>query len=416
MRGIWLIIIIVAICVLAGLLLFLFLFRGQSMTVESPASEENLGGTLSLSTDRDSSEINPAVGVTDISPEEIAARGTIVDINEDEASARLQILQRVIDSAVISPTLSAEEAHIQYYDVYDEEIRTTNLVGDDQQTLDFPLHIVGKIIWANDKNSYVYESPGEGTFFAGLDGEEDVALGDLVKSPVFVGPDNVLAYHFADLAHDNSTVSIGNPAQGLQDYLVLARLRGNVIVKNIPGTEKIAYYLSPNVNRQAAIYTVNLEGSQTEIISSKSYAMDAKWSPDGSKMVYTKLGDNGRPQLYLADGNGQNSYPLTYSTYVEKIVFSQTANKMYMAVPSELPRIADFYGKGVKTTDRIFEVDLESGEAWELYDLVATAGGFGAFNLFLSSEEKLLYFTDDTDSNLYVFNIAKFYRELAEAE
>ncbi|MFC1721489.1 TolB family protein [Patescibacteria group bacterium] len=400
-------IIIVAVVVLAGLLLYFFLFQSSTQD-KSTLSEtsESLSGTLSLSEKQDNSEANPAVGVTDISEEEITRESTMENVSEEAAAEefRVNILGMIANTEVVGGTLSANNDRVLYYDFTEEEFVSVNLLGENSVSLSATSFPAVQVVWSPDKTRLIYETPDDGQIFTFLEGSEEIPLGSFVSSPVFTDDSAEIAYYYGDSDNDISTVSLGNPETGLTKYKELASLKGNFVVRMVPTKNKVGYYLSPSLTRQSSLYTTSLDASTTEILLSNKYAFDVKWSPDGSQMVYNKLGQNGRPELWLADGDGRNQRKLTHATYIDKVVWSPQGDYLYLAVPRNLPRIIDYYEGKIKTKDNLYTVNLATGEEYLVYELTKIME-LDIRNMFMTPQGLLIYFENYYNHNLMVINV-----------
>ncbi len=78
-----------------------------------------------------------------------------------------------------------------------------------------------------------------------------------------------------------------------------------------PDGTKIAY-LSGTITEPTGIYTVNVDGTSDERISpQREYDIQAVWSPDGSMFVFDSRDQNGYPQVFIMQEDGDNRRPLS---------------------------------------------------------------------------------------------------------
>lgn len=401
-----LITIITAVCILAFLLVF-FLLSGNSEEAGSEDVSSQGRGILETAGEKSSSEkeMNPAAEVLEIE-DQVTAETEEEIVSEDEVIQELamSVVAKVVASEMVGGTLSSDSRRIFYYDFIEKEFASVNLLGRDRRTKLTTEDQAVEVVWSPDKNRVVYESITGDQIFAKLSGGEEVSLGNSISSPVFTDSSEVLAYNYSDKAAGISTVSIGNPEIGLSDYRAVVSLKGQIVVRSIPTRGKIGYYLYTGSSDQSALYTASLSREETEIIMSPSKALNVKWSPDGSHLVYNVLGANGRPELWVADGDGRNSRQINHATFIDKVVWSPDGSILYLAVPQNLPRMQNYYDGYAKTTDRLYSFDFSTGEGKLVCDLVEIAN-FDIRNMFITPQGYLIYFENYDNHNLMVLNL-----------
>ncbi|MDH5367535.1 MAG: DUF5050 domain-containing protein [Cyclobacteriaceae bacterium] len=80
--------------------------------------------------------------------------------------------------------------------------------------------------------------------------------------------------------------------------------------------DKIAYCSRYDSYSCSDIYTMNIDGSNKQLI--QSCACNPVWSPDGTKIAYQKSVDNGSSQIFVCMTDGSNMKQLT-STYSSQV-------------------------------------------------------------------------------------------------
>lgn len=392
MKKIILILIIVIVVVFTGLLLYFFVFR-------APA-QEALEGEEEVS----SGSLNPAaeVDTSNSSSQDVA-------VTEEEVVEQLGLFKQINSGVTVGATVESE-GRVQFYDYDSQSIVATTFLGDDPINLLSPMGKISRIGWSPDKKKMAYETSESKIYYADIESGEELEMNEKIKNPIFIADDKI-AYQYTDLASGSSTISVADP-QNLDSFSVVAEAKGDLWLRMMGNSGYLAYYLSPNIKRRAAIYAAGLGGgSDVSVVVGQNYALDAKWSPDGSKMVYTTLGGNGRPQLWLANGDGTKAERLPFATFVDKITWSGDSQALYFGDPKSLPRISDYYGGRNKTKDTLSMYRLGLGEV-ELHKFFAESLGIGVIDPVLSPDEKLLFFRDPNDNSLYVFNLEMKFKEL----
>jgi Tol biopolymer transport system component len=186
-------------------------------------------------------------------------------------------------------------------------------------------------------------------------------------------------------------------------------MNGRLKMQRVPQSNKLGYYLEPDANRAAAVYTVDVESQQKEILLNQATGLDVSWSPDGQKMVFNKIGATGQLELYLADGSGHDAKRLETATYVTKLAWSHDSRYLYLAVPRNMPAVNDFYKKGAKTEDILWQLDLETGEKIFAFDsrYGDVQRKVDAREMILAPNGDLLFFKNAHDQSIYVANLKR---------
>lgn len=284
-------------------------------------------------------------------------------------------------------------------------------------------------------NEIVYYDVDQGKFFRSLqDGKEAVPYSDSVftnvseviwspdKTQVILGFGNGDHYHFnvgtgqsTKLMPAASRISwFADGAKIVYEWqenegerqLIIADADGNnwEKIKDL-GYAKVLAGSSPQLNGPVAmlqnyaygtersVYLVYKDGAAGVPIRLEGYGEKAKWSRDGGRLLYEAVSaENYEQYLWVVDLTGTNNYNLGIKSFIEKCVWNKTSEKLYCAVPSEpLGAQASVDDESV---DNFWEINTKTGEKRKLYDESESDARFDATNLWLSSTEDKLYFTD----------------------
>lgn len=401
-----LIVTIIAVITLAGLLLYFFLVR------QGPRDQGDLSGiSPANSLPTASSQTNPASGLNETGINAIEER---VPVPEKEAAELIMLVQRLVNTEVAGSTLTADGTRIMYYDKSDPAILSVDFLGSNPVSLQSPSHPVASLQWSLDKTRLVYSAEDNRVWYFDLASGQEQLLGDKITDPVFLDDNARIAYQYLDSASNKSNVSIGRVAEQLRDYKVLAEMLGQIKLQRVNGTKQVAYCLIPKDGRTSALYTVDVNTGEKQILLDQAVGTNAKWSDDGAAMVYQRLNNQNRLQLFIADFSGRNARVLARSTFVEKVAWDKSRGTLLLAVPRNLPTIDAFYQQRVRTQDILYEVDPADGRVIGKYDLAAGSGqrNYDLRNIFLSPDGNLLFFENGFDNGLYAVNLKQF-RELS---
>jgi hypothetical protein len=139
------------------------------------------------------------------------------------------------------------------------------------------------------------------------------------------------------------------------------------------------------------------------------------WSPDGANLLFSIVSplNSNNPELFIVDARGdtigQNLLDLGITASADKCTFSRVSvSTVYCAVPDHLePDSGLFPGLTPNETDRLYRIDLTSGQQTLLADPVDESGRvqFNASQLNLSAAEDALYFTDAATGKIYTVKL-----------
>lgn len=393
---------IIAVVVFTALLLLFFLLR-------IPNETQSNGRTMNTTSDLVIPETNPATGLANskkIPGQDFEPADLIV--SEEDATYELPEFQKLINTKVLGASLDNQGSRLQYYDALEGNLLSVTFLGTEPVSLATPPGPLDEIIWSPDRKKMLFRSGGSDFQYADFDLRNPVDLGQHVKNPVFTDDGQSIIYQYTNLEKGLSNICIGRPVEKMADHRVLATMRGDVFIKRVPGQGKTAFYLQPRVDRMSAVQTVGLSSGSKEIIVNQGLATDVTFNPQGTKMIFTQLDDQGDLQLYLSDSQGKNIQKLPRTTYLEKTAWDSTGQFIYLAIPKSLPRPIDFYQKNSWTDDVIYRYDINSGAMTPIWNLSLDPNNkVVARNLFLSPEGKLLFLVNAVDQSLYVLNLAK---------
>ena len=175
-----------------------------------------------------------------------------------------------------------------------------------------------------------------------------------------------------------------------------------------PNGKMIAQYKTGNNATSSKLFFLGQYGENFRSITVDGYSIETKWTPDGSKLMYSSQNaySEHKPLLHIVDADGDNigynHHDLKLYTWANKCAFA-TATAMYCGVPKELP-----YGAGLvpavadNTPDYIYKIDLETG----VKSFVAEPeGGYTIDQIQVAGDESNLYFTDKQSGTLHAIQL-----------
>ena len=130
-------------------------------------------------------------------------------------------------------------------------------------------------------------------------------------------------------------------------------------------------------------------------------------SPSGRFLLYNYL-EKGKLVLAVFDMTIHTATRLPLATLPEKCTWTSDSLSLYCAVPTTLVGTFpdDWYQGVIATTDRIWQVDMQSRVATQVIDLQTVgAGAIDAVSLDIDRTSDVLIFTDRTSGYLWMYDL-----------
>jgi hypothetical protein len=198
-------------------------------------------------------------------------------------------------------------------------------------------------------------------------------------------------------ASGKTTLDIGDP--DTNNYQTLAEMYepDNIIRVSPDGKNILFYRTQPTDNTKNTINMVSSDGKVFNSIIKDGYNSGVLWAPDSKQFLFTKR-DPGTQKFALWVGNITTSEIRNLGVYssVNKAVWSKDSQSVYVGVPA-----SGTGGQGL-SQDIIYKITPASGGQVQFDPGVAT----DAQDLFLSSNEDILFFRNAQDNALYYISLS----------
>ncbi|PJE58299.1 MAG: hypothetical protein COU81_01425 [Candidatus Portnoybacteria bacterium CG10_big_fil_rev_8_21_14_0_10_36_7] len=173
-----------------------------------------------------------------------------------------------------------------------------------------------------------------------------------------------------------------------------------------PAKDIIIIITSPSGLAQGAVYGINTQTGDYQILLSDLYGLNTTLSPDGARLIYSYTDAQGKNlKTYSMNIDGSNKYALPFSTISDKCIFSQDTRNIFCAVIKDIPPDSllpdDYYQDAFKSRDDFVEYDLIKKESSRILFADDYTTNFDASNLLLTPEEDYLIFINRQDGLLY---------------
>ncbi len=160
----------------------------------------------------------------------------------------------------------------------------------------------------------------------------------------------------------------------------------------------ISFYPGPNGAKAENLQVVDTGGTGTRNLVSKIGGLEAKWSGDGQKGVYTSTSvDNPEAiTVHAVNNDGSRQVSLNIPTFISKVAWGASNKTLYIARPDTIPGGVilpnDYYLNKFRTADSFWKIDLEEGTVSRIITSAELGLEIDAMNLFTSLDEKYLFF------------------------
>lgn len=308
---------------------------------------------------------------------------------------------RLTDEAVITPALFFQGNGIAYFDrngrLYRTDMATSSgtVLLSNKTELTVPAKSgISKILWPPIGNSYIAES-GIGLArqwsYYNPETAQYVELPRQVKSLSWLPSGNKVMFVWVD---DNGRASLNTANPDTSDYQFLTDLNDNDIEISVsPDGQTVAFYRTQTADmNQNGLFTVSSDGQVWRDITRDGYNRGALWSPDSRKLLFSKRDPSTqRYMLWYADLTTGEMRNLNVETSESKAAWTRDSQSIVVAVPS-----SGTVGSGI-TSDTIYKISVSSATRTEF----SPGSGVDAQELFLSLDERTLFFRNAQDGALY---------------
>lgn len=402
-----------------GLVVLNIVLRNRS--IDSVTTGDTVdGGTLPESQNVFSSDLTPEAGTTGTDAGESGSLGLDnlqLDSPTTSGSASSTTLPRVLqltDEAIVSAALTADRDRIQYFRMSDGTLHTVSFDGQNNEQKTF-----GEVAGLLD----VDFSPAGDRALLQIDSETDPdgigyqvlvpstsQVTDLHPSVGEIRWDDTgqqLVYIFYNQGGNYFDLSVSqNDGSRFRSVKVLDS--GDYTIGIIPRTSLAYYYEQSSGHIPATLNTVDVNTASQAVYSTDRYGFDVLWAPDGQRALFfeARSASSGDSRTLLFDRATRQVTELRLRTTVDKVVWGNDSQTIYVALPSYLGTLyPDDYREGfIDLKDTFWSINVSTGAAEQLTSGDEIPQSLNATKLFLSDDQRHIYFVNQVDRHLYSIN------------
>jgi len=326
----------------------------------------------------------------------------------------LEKIMLVIDEPALASTLNESGSAVKYYSPKEQSFYEISFDGK-IKTLILKKELPGlmDISWSPDKNQAVFKfqpdsAAGRFTLFNFATQKETVLGGDIAD--IFWQSNAKILYQYFDPIKKERTLNISDPDGN--NWKKIADLNFTpVFSAAIPQSGLISFWNNPDAYNESLLKSAPLISGENKTLFQGKFGADFLWNPNGNLILAShSLERTGKKmQLAVMNNNGGEYKNLEIPTFTAKCAWSKDNKTVYYALPAGIPENSilpnDYFSRRFDTADTFWKVNVLTGEKSRLIDLEKINANIDSLNLFLNSDESLLFFTNRIDGKLYQISL-----------
>ncbi|KKR21828.1 MAG: hypothetical protein UT50_C0003G0009 [Candidatus Moranbacteria bacterium GW2011_GWA2_39_41] len=328
----------------------------------------------------------------------------------DIVASKSPTILALTDEAIISPTLSADGNAIKYYSKATGKAFELNISNNTTRSIsNRELVNLSSINWSSDRSRVISTFPIDSLsskfFYYDYTQNKGVQLKDNLDTVTWQS-NNKIIYKYFNPKTKERTLNIADPDGSNWEKIINLTLK-NISIAAIPKTGLISFWSKPDSFNKTLLQSVPIFGGELKTIASEKFGADYLWSSDGNMLLESSVETSGglKMQLGIMNNSGGEYKTLGIPTLVSKCAWSKNNKNIYYALPGSIPSDAtmpnDYNTHKITTNDTFWMVNTTTGEKTRLVDLDKITQAYDATNLFLNSDESMLFFLNKIDGKLY---------------
>ncbi|MCA9364934.1 MAG: hypothetical protein KC736_03515 [Candidatus Moranbacteria bacterium] len=354
------------------------------------------------------SDTSPSV--SDSSSDQSVSDVDVLDGEEETPFSHQAGSIRVLTSVpVLSAVFRSDTENILYYSVdgrvteIDSSGSIVNVVSDGAVP-----DIVGAL-WSPDATKAITRlssDDGDRLFVYDHNTQSSTPLRKGIDFALWSYDGSRILYKYYDSETKERSLNVSFPDGS--DWKKIADLSYRLVsVQQIPRSSLVSFWNYPNGFEETKMSVVGISGGDASDVFTSRFGADYLWSPDGLSALVSSIVSRGDERLSLGviNENGGQYRDLGAPTLASKCVWSSNSIYVYCAFPSSVPAGSvmpnDYLSKKFDSRDTFWKIHVATGKKERVVALDEFSDAYDAVNLFLSSSEDALFFTNRSDQFLY---------------
>ena len=312
---------------------------------------------------------------------------------------------------VISPIISPNENSIYYYSI-SGELKEIDFFGNNLKKTNTK-DIFGLInaLWSPDKTGVILKSKKDTTssyfLFFNINNNQLITLDKNINAVSWQAASSKIIYKYFNPIIKKSTLNVSD-ADGKNWKKIIDLPHDKISFFQIPRSGLISFWNNGDANYSTTLQIISLIGEDNKIIYQGNFGADYLWDNSGNHCLIsqTETKNGTTIQLGVIDYKGENYVNLGLPTFVSKCAWSKDNKTIFCALPGNIPNnsiLPNDYKNGKFTTiDTFWKIDTVTGEKKRLLETKDMPDStFDVSQIFLNTDESLLFFVNKIDQKLY---------------
>lgn len=305
-----------------------------------------------------------------------------------------------IENAPVVGANVAQSGEVNFYNASDGKFYKVNEDGSIEILSDKVFYNVTGVIWSPDSSQAILEYPDGSNILYNFKTQKQATLPKHWQEFDFSPDGNKIVAKSIGMDVNNRWLIVSDP-DGTNALAVeqLGNIANLTQVDWSPNGQIIAFAKDTDnmgVTSQNILF-IGLKGENFKSITVPGVNFEGKWSPTGSKILYsaTSQASNYLPLLWIVDADlsnmGANRHSLGVNTWAKKCAFAND-DALYCAIPQDLRRGSGLSPDIAKTSsDSIWKINLTTGQK-TITIVPSTSMNINSLNV--SKDGNYLYFVD----------------------
>ncbi len=349
-----------------------------------------------------------------VGEEEIPTEIPTVPPAENIAEGEETVIQPLTLAPVLAPSVSPAFNAVTYYNKDDGKFFKVGKNNTVQSLSDTVFPNADNISWASQGDKAVIEFPDGSNVIYNFQTKKQVTLPKEMQEFSFSKDGGRVAFKWiTGNTNEHYIGTVSSDGRDIRFVEYIGKKQDKVKIEFSPSSKVVATVRESHDAYGSYIYFIGQNGENFSAAVTDGFGVEPKWSSTGKYLLYSSFTgvDSYKPRLWISTGDsegedfGLDRQDTGLLTWAEKCVFDKNDTYVYCAVPKTLPDGAGMLKSGsVDTTaDVLYRVNLKTIKS-ELMALpinnTESADTINMKNLFLSDDEKTIFFTDGRTGTL----------------